>query len=87
MNSLNKGNFLSSVRSIERILEQHVGQNAELYISTATESMTYIAKVCQDEKAPAESHTTTNVLVAGTYIPSVDRQQNSSSQNHYLTFI
>jgi hypothetical protein len=43
---------------------------------TATESMTYIAKVYQDEKAPAEPHTTTNVLVAGTYIPSVDRQQN-----------
>jgi hypothetical protein len=29
----------------------------------------------------------TNVLVAGTCIPTVDRQQNSSPQNHYLTFI
>jgi hypothetical protein len=55
--------------------------------STATESMTYIAKVYQDENAPAEPHTTTNVLVTRTYIPSVDRQQNSSPQNHYLTFI
>jgi len=49
--------------------------------------MTYIAKVYQDEKAPVEPHTVTNVLVHETYIPSVDRQQNSSPQNHYLTLV
>jgi len=54
---------------------------------TATESKTYIAKVYQDEKAPAEPHTITNVLVAGAYISSVHRQQNSLPQNHYLTFV
>jgi len=36
--------------------------------------MTYVTKVYQDEKAPAEPHTTINVLVAGTYIPSVDNK-------------
>jgi hypothetical protein len=55
--------------------------------SNATESITYIAKVYQDEKTPAEPHITTNLLVAGTYIPSVDRQQNSSAQNLYLAFV
>jgi len=55
--------------------------------STATESMTYITKVYQDEKAPAEPHSITNVLVAGAYVPSVHRQQNSLPQNHYLTFV
>jgi hypothetical protein len=39
-----------------------------------------VAKVHQDEKA--EPHTTTNVLVTGTQISSVDRQA-SSPQNHY----
>jgi hypothetical protein len=49
--------------------------------------MTYVAKVYQDEKALVETHTIRNVLVAETYIPSVDREQNSSPQNHYLTFV
>jgi hypothetical protein len=49
--------------------------------------MTYITKVYQDEKAPAEPHSITNVLVAGAYVPSVHRQQNSLPQNHYLTFV
>jgi len=64
-----------------------LSKRSRCIFSTATESMTYIAKVYQDEKGPADPHTMTSVLVAGMYIPSVDRQQNSSPQNHYLTFI
>ena len=64
-----------------------LGKRWSYIFSTATESITYITKVYQDEKTLAEPHITTNLLVAGIYIPSVDRQQNSSPQNLYLAFV